>query len=481
MGRKRYSRVVGASVTGLSLALLALTPLSASATPVGATSDVDADGRTDMAVGIPEADSGTDTDAGALSVVPGGATGPDASGVRNITQETSGVPGGSEAGDAFGGATAYGDIDGDGYADLAVASPGEDLSGVADSGAVTLFYGSAAGLTPDATMYARPSSAMIPGDRCGEALTVGDFNADGSADVVAFCPGSWSLWWIDGATRTVRSAAPQSSGLAAESVTAVGSAAAASGDVDADGYDDAVLTFTQPDGTRPLFVLHGSADGVSTGDSVTLNGAGGVSLATGDLNGDGVSDVAVGRPDQVSGGAVTAYYGSADGLSTSHSTTVDQSTTAVPGSDESGDDLGASVGVGDVDDDGYAAVLAGLPGEDLSVDAVAHAVAGSVMLLHGSAAGITGSGSDTFYAGENGIAGAPEAGDRFGSEAALADCDGDGYADIGLGDDGEDSGNGAAVFINWSATGIDTASSRYFGPGTFDVTAGSHIGDVLAP
>jgi hypothetical protein len=473
--------MVGASVVGLSLALLAISPVSASAASVGPTNDFNADGRTDLAVGIPQADDGTDVDAGAISVVPGAAAGPDGSAALTVNQDSSGVPGGSETGDSFGSDTAYGDINGDGYADLAVSQPGEDLSGVSDAGAVTLFYGSAAGLTPDSTMYARPDSTRMPGDRCGEAVTVGDFNADGSADVLAFCPGSWSLWWIDGATRTVRSAAPQTSGFAAQTATAVGSAAAAAGDVNSDGYTDAVLTFTQPDGSRPLFVLHGSADGISTGDSVTLNGAGGVSLATGDLDGDGVTDVAVGRPDQFSGGAVTAYYGSGSGLSASDSTTIEQSTSGVPGSDESGDDLGASIGVGDVDDDGYADVLAGLPGEDLTVDSVAHADAGSVLLLHGTTAGITGTGSDTFYASENGIAGSPEAGDHFGSEAALADYNGDGYADIGLGDDGENSGDGATVIINWSAAGIDPPSTQYFGPGTLNVPSGSHIGDILAP
>ena len=45
-----------------------------------------------------------------------------------LTQNSPGVPGSSESGDNFGAATAWGDVNGDGYADLVIgasfASPG---------------------------------------------------------------------------------------------------------------------------------------------------------------------------------------------------------------------------------------------------------------------------------------------------------------------------------------------------------------------
>ncbi|MFE4368155.1 FG-GAP repeat protein [Streptomyces sp. NPDC056835] len=45
-------------------------------------------------------------------------------------------------GDEFGGSPAYGDVNSDGYADLALGSPGEDdTTGHADAGAVTVLYG----------------------------------------------------------------------------------------------------------------------------------------------------------------------------------------------------------------------------------------------------------------------------------------------------------------------------------------------------
>ena len=55
------------------------------------------------------------------------------------------VPGVSEPGDLFGWALATGDFDGDGFDDLAVGVPEEDVDGVADAGAVHVFVSTADG------------------------------------------------------------------------------------------------------------------------------------------------------------------------------------------------------------------------------------------------------------------------------------------------------------------------------------------------
>lgn len=85
-----------------------------------ASGDFDRDGYADLAVGVPGEAVGTVAGAGAVSVLYGAATYP---GTRNQfwSQDNPGIPGINETADGFGTAVAVGDVDGDGYADLAVA------------------------------------------------------------------------------------------------------------------------------------------------------------------------------------------------------------------------------------------------------------------------------------------------------------------------------------------------------------------------
>ncbi|MGW0998359.1 FG-GAP-like repeat-containing protein [Streptomyces sp. NPDC002523] len=486
-----YSRIAVGVAAAASAVVLAI-PQTAYAVAAPATADYNKDGKADLAVGIPQATDTTITGAGAVSIAPGSATGSNGATKITLTQNSIAggidLPGSSETDDHFGATTAWGDINGDGYADLAVAAPGEDdTSGHTDAGGITLLYGSATGLTADPTMYFAPPSARVGGDRCGEAMTIGDYNADGKADVLAFCPGSYAMWVIDGATKTVKDTAPQqlTQGASPLSLTSAANADAASGDIDKDGYPDAVVTFTQWDGTSPLYVLPGSATGLHTDTATSLEGAGGVDVAVGDLNKDTFPDVVVGQPAAVTGGRVTAYYGSTTGLSDTSNTTLDQDSAGVPGASEAGDDMGASVAVGDMNKDGYADVLTGAPGEDLTFNTVNQPDAGTNLLLKGSAAGLTGTGSVSINSGTvdatGDFAGTPEPGDRLGTATALLDATGDGYADMASGASGENSGDGMVMMANSSTSGFLASSSQGPSVGTFMVPAGAHIGDVLAP
>ena len=103
--------------------------------------DFNNDGFGDLAVGAPGEDVGRRSDAGAISVLYGRATGM-SSDRRVITQNSPGVAGLAEAGDRFGAALSRPFAqDQDVRQDLGVGAPGETVRRRAGAGAVSVLYG----------------------------------------------------------------------------------------------------------------------------------------------------------------------------------------------------------------------------------------------------------------------------------------------------------------------------------------------------
>ncbi|MET9439982.1 N-acetylmuramoyl-L-alanine amidase [Streptomyces sp. NPDC006610] len=432
-----------------------------------ATSDFDRNGISDLVAGVPKAN--------AVTVVPGGVDGPVLSAKRTLTQNSSGVPGTTESGDGFGTATAWGDVTGDGHADLVIGAPGEDdSSGHTDRGQVTVMYGPTL-----AKGYSFSTTGVkATGAKLGSTVAAGDFNADGKADVFAAGAGNGGTFHVrltGGATTT------------GPLTTATGPVAyldSATGDFNRDGYADVALNYRDGGGTGRVVRFAGSASGLTKAGVLSVRG--GRSIAAGDVHGNGYDDIVIGQPvasesGAKSGGQITLVPGSSTGFTTTGMAVIHQDTPSVIGANESGDNFGAAVSLGDHNADGYLDVLAGVPGENLTRAEVNRINAGGVTLIRGTSSGLTGTGSVMISQDTSGIPGSTETDDRVGSSVTLTDLSGYGRADLTFGADGEDGSNGVLLHVPSNSTGLGYADALSYSRTMLGMPTAVRLGQTLTP
>jgi FG-GAP repeat len=519
-------RLVVVVVLVLAGALWGATPAlgqSAPAPPTDAGSlraDFNNDGFADLAVGTPGEDVGTVSGAGAVNVLYGAAGGLTGVGSQLFTQDSPGVGSSAEPFDAFGFALAAGDFNRDGFADLAVGVPGEDVGAIVLAGAVTVLYGSAAKLTGvGSQLFTQDSpgvgSSAEPGDAFGSALAAGDFNSDTFDDLAVGVPHEAVQTEGDGAVNVLPGSAGKLRGVGsqlftqnspgvpdtAEASDFFGSHLAA-GDFNQDGFADLAVGVSNEDigavvAGGAVNVLPGSA-GLLTGVGsrlFTQNSAGvagaveegdqfGLALAAGDFNRDGFADLAVGVPGEgVSGivvaGAVNVLYGAAGGLTGVGGQLFTQDSLGVGSSAEPFDAFGWTLAAGDFDNDSFADLVVGVPFEDVG----AIVDGGAVTVLYGSAAKLRGVGSQLFTQNSPGVGSSAEPGDQFSLALATGDFDSDTFADLAVGTPGEDvgtvSGAGAVNVLYGAAGGLTGVGSRLFTQDSPGVGSAAERGDLF--
>ncbi|MGQ0593065.1 MAG: FG-GAP repeat protein [Gammaproteobacteria bacterium] len=369
------------------------------------------------------------------------------------------------------------DFNGDGFADLAVGSPSESVTGLAAAGVVRIFYGGpdGPGSGPIAVQTFTQASLDVSiiddggpeaGDRFGAALAVGHIDGGSTSDLVIGVPG------------------------------------------EDDGLD------TQDSGA--IHVLFGSLGGGLTTsnsrtfdqqlaaafeDNVTANETGdqfGAAVSVAGIDDDFPDEVAAGAPGEDitvnDAGAVYVLNFDGNGVSDPFETRVlHQDESNVEGVATAGDRFGAALATGDFGKDNSAAdafddLAVGIPGDEVNgVDN-----AGSVAVFYGSASNspstvndpANGQANDQLWNQGAALPGSPQAGDGFGTALAGGDFNnnapntaGQLPDDLAVGIPGKDGGKGNVQVIYRVSNQLSPTGSQIWSQNTPGISETGNAND----
>ncbi|MCK4907117.1 MAG: FG-GAP repeat protein [Spirochaetes bacterium] len=296
------------------------------------------------------------------------------------------------------------DINGDGYSDLVVAG-----------GKVYIFNGRATGIPSG---HSSTADSIITGS--SKANVIGDINGDGYADLMVSSLDE-SLYVFHGKSSGLSSGDISS---ADKVITGVNANSLIISDINNDGYSDLIAGSSS---SQKVYILYGGLSGISvnSGDSsdAVLDGETGfgLSIAAGDINGDGYIDIVVSQEGFTIGlnnthGIIHCFLGSSSGISSKNASQADSKITKI--SSLLRGRFGDTLSIGDINGDGYGdLIISGYTGVTATPSG---STISTVYIYNGSTTGISTRDAGAYSATLHGCEVGP----------IVGDINNDGYSDV---------------------------------------------------
>jgi len=355
------------------------------------------------------------------------------------------------------GVEAIGDVNGDGFADLAIGAWSSDINCV-NCGSLWIYHGSSSGVstTPIAELpYPDTDGVSIYSQELG---AVGDVNGDGYDDLFTAayfsdtdCANCGMVYGFYGTSTGLPTTPSLTISNPDAASTAFGFALVSGLDINKDGYAELIIGATGTGAGGTIFIHNGSSTGTSSSADITIASpdAGsnlfGYNISdAGDFNGDGNLDFAVGAPSYdgvcVGCGRVYTYLGTSNSINTTPNVTIDY-----PGADANAS-MGEELRIGDFNGDGYLDLITGAFLSDIDC-----ADCGIAFVFHGSSSDLSTTANLTLSnPGADSFA-------NFGGSFGAFDMNSDGYDDVVIGASSSDyhgANLGGVFFYTGSLTGL---------------------------
>ena len=459
--------------------------------------DFNKDGYSDLAIGVPGEDvkfGGENIrSAGIINVIYGSAFG-----LRSIDNQIwyQGMHQGNqqildspESYDRFGSVLAAGDFNKDGYSDLAIGVPGEDVKfgeeNIENAGVISVIYGLSLGLrAANNQIWHQGLNGTLEtaeqNDGFGSALAVGNFghgNADDlaigvagedivnkrDAGIINIIYGSNHTEGLKAANNQIWHQGLNGTLETAEQNDGFGSALAA-GDFNNNGFDDLAIGVAGEDIVNKgsigiINVIYGTEHGLkSTGNQIWYQGYNGIlktewgskgfgrTLAAGNFDKGSTDDLVIGAPTGINFGTINVIYGSPTGLTSTGNQIWYQGYNGIGDRpDQIEDDrlpeqFGSALAVGNFGKGNTDDLAIGVPGEDFKdFSLFPNPDAGMIHVIYGSPTGLTSTGSEIWRQDFDRFFDFTKwPNDRFGSALAAGDFNNTRFDDLAIGVPGED-------------------------------------------